>query len=106
MPTTRQRIGMPMVMLFTAATWQHRSLPHQITIQQSDFVRDFIFLWWFCTPIDNATKEDLQTSANFRQRDDRAVTLSQIVHLTLRCSFEPDANFDKQRRLIACAPIP
>jgi hypothetical protein len=31
------------------------------------------------------------------------VTLSQIVHLTLRCRFEPDANFDKQRRLIAYA---
>jgi len=28
------------------------------------------------------------------------VTLSQIVHLTLRCRFEPDANFDKPRRLI------
>jgi len=36
----------------------------------------------------------------------KTVTLSQIVHLTLRCRFEPDANFDKQRRLIACAPIP
>jgi hypothetical protein len=23
----------------------------------------------------------------------------------LRCMFEPDANFDKQRRLIAYAPI-
>jgi hypothetical protein len=33
------------------------------------------------------------------------VTLSQIVHLTLRCRFEPDANFDKQRRLIAYAPM-
>lgn len=33
------------------------------------------------------------------------VTLSQIVHLTLRCTLDPDANFDKQRRPIACAPI-
>jgi hypothetical protein len=47
-----------------------------------------------------------QLQAKLRRRDDRAVTLSQIVHLTLRCRFEPDANFDKQRRLIACAPIP
>jgi hypothetical protein len=40
-----------------------------------------------------------------RRRDDQAETLSQIVHLTLRGRFEPDANFDKQRRPIACAPI-
>ena len=40
-----------------------------------------------------------------RRRDDRTVALSQIVHLTLRCMFEPDASFDKQRRLIAYAPI-
>jgi hypothetical protein len=33
------------------------------------------------------------------------VTLSQIVHLNLRRMFEPDGNFDKQRRLIAYAPI-
>jgi len=31
------------------------------------------------------------------------VTLSQIVHPNLRCRFELDANFDKQRRLIAYA---
>jgi len=31
--------------------------------------------------------------------DDRAATLSQIVHLTLRGRFEPDANFCKRRRL-------
>src|SRR5262245_2542866 len=31
------------------------------------------------------------------ERADRAVTLSQVVHLTLRGRFEPDANFDKQR---------
>jgi len=30
--------------------------------------------------------------------DDRTVTLSQIVHLTLRRMSYPDANFDKQRR--------
>jgi len=29
---------------------------------------------------------------------DRTATLSQIVHLSLRCMFEPDANFDRQRR--------
>jgi hypothetical protein len=39
------------------------------------------------------------------RRDDRAMTLSQIVHPALRCRFEPDGNFDKQRRLIAYAPI-
>lgn len=33
------------------------------------------------------------------------VTLSQIVHLILRCTLDPDANFEKQRRPIACAPI-
>jgi len=33
------------------------------------------------------------------------VTLSQIVHLTLRCTFDPDANYEKQRRLIAYASI-
>jgi hypothetical protein len=36
----------------------------------------------------------------------KTVTLSQIVQVALRRRFEPDANFDKQRRLIACAPIP
>jgi len=39
--------------------------------------------------------------AKQRRRGDRTVTLSQIVHLTLRRMFDPDANFDKQRRLIA-----
>jgi len=43
--------------------------------------------------------------AKQRRRDVRTVALSQVVHLTLRCMFEPDANFDKQRRLIAYAPI-
>src|SRR5258705_3170623 len=43
--------------------------------------------------------------AKLRRRDDQTVTLSQIVHLTLRCLFEPDANFEKQRRLIIYAPI-
>ena len=41
-----------------------------------------------------------------RRRDDRTGALSQIVHLTLRCMFEPAANFDKQRRLIAYADDP
>jgi hypothetical protein len=36
--------------------------------------------------------------AKQRRRDDRTVTLSQIVHLTLRRMFDPDANFDEQRR--------
>ena len=36
--------------------------------------------------------------AKQRRRDDRTVTLSQIVHLILRRMFDPDANFDKQRR--------
>ena len=36
--------------------------------------------------------------AEQRRPDDRTVTLSQIVHLSLRCMFEPDANFDRQRR--------
>ena len=36
--------------------------------------------------------------ARQRRRNDRTVTLSQIVHLTLRRMFDPDANFDKQRR--------
>ena len=31
--------------------------------------------------------------------------LSHIVHLTLRCMLNPDANFEKQRRLIAYASI-
>jgi hypothetical protein len=50
-------------------------------------------------------KKFRELQAEQRRRDDRAVTLSQIVHPGLRCRFEPDANFDKQRRLIACAPI-
>jgi len=40
-----------------------------------------------------------QLHAERRRRDDRAATLSQIVHLTLRGRFEPDANFCKRRRL-------
>jgi hypothetical protein len=36
--------------------------------------------------------------AKQRRRDDRTVTLSQIVHLGLRCMFESDASFDRQRR--------
>jgi hypothetical protein len=50
-------------------------------------------------------REHRRLQAEQRRRDDRAVTLSQIVHPALRCRFEPDANFDKPRRLIACAPI-
>jgi hypothetical protein len=50
-------------------------------------------------------REHRRLQAEQRRRGDRAVTLSQIVHLTLRCRFEPDANFDKPRRLIACVPI-
>jgi hypothetical protein len=41
---------------FHRAIRQHKSLPHQITIQQSDFVRDFIFLRKLRTPIDNASE--------------------------------------------------
>jgi hypothetical protein len=51
------------------------------------------------------SKKIRELQAGQRRRDDRAVTLSQIVHPALRCRFEPDANFDKRRRLIACAPI-
>jgi hypothetical protein len=51
-------------------------------------------------------REHRRLPAEPRRRDDRAVTLSQVVHLTLQCRFEPGANFDKQRRLIACALIP
>jgi hypothetical protein len=40
-----------------------------------------------------------QRHAERRRRDDRAATLPQIVHLTLRGRFEPDANFCKRRRL-------
>jgi hypothetical protein len=50
-------------------------------------------------------REHRRLQAEQRRRDDRAVTLSQIVHPALRSRFELDANFDKQRRLIACAPI-
>ena len=41
-----------------------------------------------------------QLHAERRRRDDRAATLPQIVHLTLRGRFEPDANFCKRRRLL------
>jgi hypothetical protein len=51
-------------------------------------------------------REHRELRAEQHRPHDRAATLSQIVHLTLRCRFEPDGNFDKQRRLIACAPIP
>jgi hypothetical protein len=44
--------------VFHRATRQHKSPPHQITIQQSDFARDFIFLPQGLDPIDNAGKED------------------------------------------------
>ena len=40
-----------------------------------------------------------QLHAERRRRDDRAATLPQIVHLTLRGRFEPDANFCKRRQL-------
>ena len=43
--------------------------------------------------------------AKQRRRDDRTVTLSQMVHLTLRRMFDPDANFDEQRRPDTYAPI-
>jgi hypothetical protein len=33
------------------------------------------------------------------------MTLSQIVHLTLHCMFDRDANLEEQRRLIAYASI-
>jgi hypothetical protein len=46
-----------------------------------------------------------QLHAEQRRRDHRAATLSQIVHLTLRGRFEPDANFCKRRRLFAGASI-
>jgi hypothetical protein len=36
--------------------------------------------------------------AERRRPDDRTATLSQIVRLSLRCMFAPDANFDRQRR--------
>jgi hypothetical protein len=49
------------------------------------------------------SKKIRELRAEQRRRDDRAVTLSQIVHPALRSRFEPDANFDKQRRLIAYA---
>jgi hypothetical protein len=44
--------------------------------------------------------------AKQRRRDDRTVTLSQIVHLSLRCMFEPDASFDRQRRPYARSSNP
>jgi hypothetical protein len=49
--------------VFHRATRQHKSPPHQITIQQSDFVRDFIFLPQRLDPIDNADKDDSRISA-------------------------------------------
>jgi hypothetical protein len=58
---------------------------------------------WQCDQRSEANSWPLQ--AKQRRRDDRPVTLSQIVHLTLRCMFDLDANFEKQRRLIAHASI-
>ena len=43
-------------------------------------------------------RQSWRLQAEQRGPDDRTVTLSQIVHLSLRCMVEPDANFDRQRR--------
>jgi hypothetical protein len=72
-------------------------------------VSDFIFVGNFAlrlTMRPRKSREHREFQAEQRRRDNRVVTLSQVVHLALRCGFEPDANFAKQRRLIAYAPIP
>jgi hypothetical protein len=53
---------------FHRAIRQHKSLPHQITIQQSDFVKDFIFWRQRRIPIDNAGKKIRE----YRQASGRA----------------------------------
>jgi hypothetical protein len=76
-------------------------------------MKDFIFCNDFALRLTMRPKKiraHRRTHASFQQSSVGAtvktVTLTQLVHLTLRCGFEPNANFDKQRRLIACAPIP
>ena len=70
-----------------------------------DFVRDFIFCGDFTLrstmPRINGLLNIGGSQAGRRRQswphDDRTVTLSQIVHLTLRCRVVPYVNFDRQR---------
>lgn len=69
---------------------ENADLLHQITSQQFDFARDFIFCDDFAfrlTMLPKKRRRSWPLQAKQRRRDDRTVTLSQIGHLSLRYMF-------------------
>jgi hypothetical protein len=94
----------PLFRLFTRG--KKRTPIFHIKSQASNLTSPEIFIYrddfaLRLTMLPKKRRQSWPLQAKRRRPDDRTVTLSQIVHLSLRCMFEPEANFDRQRRLNA-----